>query len=792
METPNPQPHDVNPPQPAPAVTTETAQAGPEAAGQPEPAVPQGSWLVRTGPYAVVAALILYLIITKLGLGGLAYVALVALGLGLVIFIHELGHFSVAKWCDVHVEAFSIGFGPPLPGCRWQKGETTYMVAVFPLGGYVKMVGEGAENDEEPDDPRSFKNKAVWQRMLIISAGVFMNMVMGSLCFIFVYMTKGVEQQPGIIGEVDAGSRAWQLGAQSGMDIYKIGTATKPSFEDLMQQVALSSQGEKLDFWFGFPGKTIHKETVEPRLGKNDSRPMIGVAPPESLQLARLSPDKREHPVYYDSPAAQAKPPFEFKDRIVACSDPKKNGEVTPLPTDPRYAKQLDYFAFRERMQLLAGKPVVIRVERASGEKADIEVPGAFHRTFGLRMRMGQVTAVRNDSPAKRAGVKVKSAKNGDKPAETGDILAAVEVDNPQGGKIRWVAARNPAETKDDKVDIRDLDPIKLPYELSRWAAGQKGARKIKLTITREEGHDSKTPKVLEMEWDDSFDFDQEVPINLNSPVAIAGLGLAYEVESTVDDVAKDSPAARAKTEDGSAFPLLKGDVIKEVCVYDTKDKGQTSIPAAKGRLKYLFFQKDKVWTEVGPAGWPRVFTQFQTQDFSKIQFKVDRSGTETEVVLEAAPDKDWPLVSRGMLLHRQSQFKKASNLGEAMTMGLERSLTFVNHIYQTLRALVTGRLGAENFSGPIGIARIAYSAAEYDFYTFMLFLGIISVNLAVINFLPIPLLDGGHMVFLIYEGIRGKPASEGVRVAATYAGLAIVASLMLFVLFLDVKKYLW
>src|SRR6516164_9869084 len=92
-------------------------------------------------------------------------ITLAALGLGLVIFLHELGHFAVAKWCDVHVETFSIGFGPALPGCSFQRGETTYKIAMIPLGGYVKMVGEGADTDESDDDPRSFKNKTVGQRM---------------------------------------------------------------------------------------------------------------------------------------------------------------------------------------------------------------------------------------------------------------------------------------------------------------------------------------------------------------------------------------------------------------------------------------------------------------------------------------------------------------------------------------------------------------------------------------------------------------------------------------------------
>src|SRR5262245_58825866 len=67
----------------------------------------------------------------------------VALGLGLVIFIHELGHFAVAKWCDVHVETFSIGFGPALPGCKFKRGETTYMIGLVPLGATSRWLGKG-------------------------------------------------------------------------------------------------------------------------------------------------------------------------------------------------------------------------------------------------------------------------------------------------------------------------------------------------------------------------------------------------------------------------------------------------------------------------------------------------------------------------------------------------------------------------------------------------------------------------------------------------------------------------
>src|SRR5438445_7436488 len=152
-----------------------------------EPAAPWVVRLILPAIFTVVMILILRPVIRMDGLESLWKIAKVLVGLGFVIFIHELGHFLVAKWCDVHVQTFSVGFGPALPGCSFQWGETLYKIALFPLGGYVKMVGEGTEDDESADDPRSFKKKSVGQRMAIISAGVIMNVILAGACFSLVY-----------------------------------------------------------------------------------------------------------------------------------------------------------------------------------------------------------------------------------------------------------------------------------------------------------------------------------------------------------------------------------------------------------------------------------------------------------------------------------------------------------------------------------------------------------------------------------------------------------------------------
>ena len=111
----------------------------------------------------------------------------VAAGIGLVIFFHELGHFAVAKWCNVSVERFSIGFGPVIWRVKW--GETEYVLSIVPFGGYVKMLGQDdidpsqLTSDEIAEDPRSYSAKNVPQRMAIISAGVIMNLITGLLFY---------------------------------------------------------------------------------------------------------------------------------------------------------------------------------------------------------------------------------------------------------------------------------------------------------------------------------------------------------------------------------------------------------------------------------------------------------------------------------------------------------------------------------------------------------------------------------------------------------------------------------
>ncbi len=229
-------------------------------------------------------------------IGLIVIILMVAVGLGFVIFVHELGHFLVAKLCGVKCEKFYLGFD--IGGwrlCRFQWGETEYGIGILPLGGYVKMLGQednpgklveemerarsgdlqggegreergegersdGSSADQAGDassinhqpstinnpayDPRSFLAKSVPQRMAIIVAGVVMNVVFAFFMAVVAY-GLGIDRIPCIVGSVFPGEPAWQADIRPGDKILKIAGKPMRQFRDLQTAISLGDIPEK-------------------------------------------------------------------------------------------------------------------------------------------------------------------------------------------------------------------------------------------------------------------------------------------------------------------------------------------------------------------------------------------------------------------------------------------------------------------------------------------------------------------------------------------------------------------
>jgi regulator of sigma E protease len=779
-----------------------------------------GSWLGQNAPVLAILAALVAFLFYKFALPDILAIVYVVLGLGLVIFIHELGHFLVAKWCDVHVKTFSIGFGPALPGCSFQRGETTYMIALLPLGGYVHMVGEGFDSDEGEADPRSLTNKPVWQRMLIISAGVTMNLILAFASFVVAFRYYGDEQFPGVIQTMETGSPLWKSGARSGEVIEWIdGRGPYPSIDqDLMPVVMHSREGEPIRFVFGPAGKDEWVETeIVPRKDKEDPKPMIGIGFPAKAELLPEPYRKQiDRPVVARSAAdlaGQKGPGFDFGDVIIGTTDPDNPDQIKELPPDPRvaalpdcleYEKRLqreaaaqgrsftskrDYFELEKRLRRLAGRPLVIRVRRhGSGEEVDIHLPPSVHYVLGLRMRMGKISALRNHSAAEARGLRPD------------DIIEQVEVVDSDGQKKHL-----------------PLDPLRLPLELRQWAATKTGSREVTLRVLRNNApadgaappsHKELRTEVVTVPWDASWEFNLEDPLGQSSPMTIPELGLAYRVETTIDAVTEGSPATHARVTKKTTLKVQKGDVIRDAAGKLVEAKEDEEVTLDEGFQVNLrpgdvikacrSFERDKEseqaqprpWVDLKSDQWARVFFLFQRANVKQLGLRLDRA--QLEVTVDAEPDPSWPLADVGILLAPDIILKKADDYPQALAMGLHKTYGFIEQILGNLSSVGRGRVSPQLFVGPVGIAQYAFAKASENIYAFIAFLGMIGVNLAVLNFLPIPVLDGGHMVFLTYEWLRGKPPSARVRLVLTILGIAFILFLMVAVTYSDVKRFFW
>jgi regulator of sigma E protease len=165
-------------------------------------------------------------------------VAKSVVGIGGIIFVHELGHFLVGRWCGVKAEAFSIGFGPVL--AKWQPGETEYRLSAIPLGGYVKFLGENPD-ERGVADPRSFNAATYPRKVAIMLAGVTMNVIAAFVLFAVTFSSGWMAEAP-VVGDVAAGMPAWEYGVRKGDEIVSIDGHRIVDFTDIRQETAFADE----------------------------------------------------------------------------------------------------------------------------------------------------------------------------------------------------------------------------------------------------------------------------------------------------------------------------------------------------------------------------------------------------------------------------------------------------------------------------------------------------------------------------------------------------------------------
>jgi regulator of sigma E protease len=311
------------------------------------------------------------------------------------------------------------------------------------------------------------------------------------------------------------------------------------------------------------------------------------------------------------------------------------------------------------------------------------------------------------------------------------------------------------------KVNGRDdFDPMSLPaichenagkpmtFEVQRRDAGV-DPEKVELTATP----------------DDTLPWAQLAFAGL--PLDVPGLGLCYPIRTKIVAINPGSPAEKAG--------LKAGDIINELTIPGIKKEKQIGKP-----FVVKFTEKS--------LGWASAFQALQLFEHQEVKLTVNNSTNPIAITPE--PDPSWWHTNRGLRFDLLTHRLPPMGPMDAIRHGADDTVDNILNIYATLRGLMTRRLPMSDLAGPITIVRVAYRAAGSGLVDLIRFLGILSINLAVLNFLPIPPLDGGQMVYLLAEGVRGRPIPESAKYVSFMIGLALVLSLMGFVLIQDVIRW--
>lgn len=213
--------------------------------------------------------------------------------IGVLIFVHELGHFLVAKKLGVKVLKFSLGFGPRIVGRK--VGETEYLISAFPLGGYVKMVGESPDEEVTPEDmDRSFAKKSAGKKIAIVASGPLFNIVFAAVLFTMAFMV-GVPVMTSEVGDVKEGFPAFEVGIKAGDKVVSIDGVRVSRWDEVSEAIQMSKRG--VITVEVFRGGTNQKFEVSPKVtqvktifGEDTEIRVIGIGASKNYVIERYNP----------------------------------------------------------------------------------------------------------------------------------------------------------------------------------------------------------------------------------------------------------------------------------------------------------------------------------------------------------------------------------------------------------------------------------------------------------------------------------------------------------------------
>ena len=702
---------------------------------------------------------------------------LILVGFGFLIFIHELGHFLAAKWANIRADGFAIGMGPcvasyrrgigfvlgsadavavrrhgrrPIEMSDSQRealglGETEYSLRVLPLGGYVRMLGQEDGNPAATsDDSRSFGKATIFRRGVVILAGITANLALAIVLFLIAFLV-GVRFPAPLIGGVAAESpaaraRALDAGAPEGIRagdrVVAIDGEPAETFVDVRLAAAMAKPGDTVSLTVERGGKEFGYEVL-PARDESIGLLSIGVAPARSATLTdvRASRESVHEIVAKEAPA-------------VAGAGVGPGWHVESI--DGRVVESFADLAEAAGNSNGAPLSVVWR-----GPSADDGGAGAAPATNSVTTPT--TTLVTSIEP--RPEFELVRPAGGDRPEES--LVGLVPL-----SRVRAVleSSLNKGVLEEGDLFLR-IGSLPAPRraELVKAVTDRPNGR-IPALVLRDGGEvavelrtnsDGRIGVELELATD--------LPLLANSIASIQVRGASGSESATRDTPAKSLaplPLGEIRSLDGEPvadFRALRDRLVARARAHS----GDAPLSVAIG-LRDPSPEAKPVETTVALG----------TDDLASLR----ALGHDFPLPMEIFDPKFTVLSADGDPLR-------------AIAMGFRQTVRMIEQVFLTLDRVGRGSVGVEQLQGPVGILHTGTQVADEGFMYVLFFLALISVNLAVVNALPIPIADGGLFVFLMYEKFRGRPPSIAFQNAAAMAGIALVAGVFLLTFYNDIAR---
>lgn len=627
-------------------------------------------------------------------------IILALIAVSLLIFIHELGHYFVARWVGMNVEVFSIGFGRPI--LKWQRKGVQWQIGILPFGGFVKITGmEPKKGQVMHEIPGGFFSKSPWARIQVALAGPIANMILAVLCFSLLWglggRLKPFTEFTKVIGYVDQNSELFVRGVNAGDELKSIDNQPYNSYRDLIYSM-ISNQNflDVSGFRVQYPSLSrvafdYQLQLYPDPIRNNGDFKTVGILSPASYLFIASPP-----------PAASPLSSFNLKasDRLV-WADGELLFSQLQLSSILNDERALLTFERSGEIQFAKVPRVLVQdLDLLAKQKNELDdwhfeakLPGKVRSVFFIPYQINDQMVVGRPIGFLNKNVEQESFR--------GIIETVRKIDQPLKAGDRILAV--------------DGEVIDSPYQLMRSLQ----ERKVSLIV--ENNAFAMRPvswKNADSEFFKSIDWSEVLKVqNLMASRTSNRLGNLQLIKS------------------------IKPVPLKEL----TSEMG-----VSQGLKQY------------------RLQASQEKDERKKEQMISELREIEGRKVLGIT-------LSDQKVLYNPSPFALFSSV--------------VSEMGRTLHAILSGSVSPKWLSGPVGVVQAVHHGIRESFQDALFWLGAISLNLGLFNLLPIPVLDGGHICFSVYEWVSGRRISAKMMERMVIPFVVLLILLFAYVTFQDISR---